>query len=176
MTIKLSFQRDEAEIADASPEAIAKVPAGVVDYSYLVFPVEFLVDGESLVYPERIPPGRWIVDNEGVAERSERQPETPSHTRRLPVLFFVRSLEESLSKVEGGGVAVVSVPGGGQLQLAGHDGCVAIVSEQGRRVDVSLSELKEAVAAFKQELIELLRSDLPWLISHPDLAPWLRSK
>jgi hypothetical protein len=53
------------KIADASADAIARLPASVIDYSYLMFPVEFLVDGESLVAPDAMAFRGWVVDRGG---------------------------------------------------------------------------------------------------------------
>jgi hypothetical protein len=121
----------------------------------------------------RFEDGSWIGGGE--VKTSESRSEGSQQSRRLPVLFFARSLEESLGRVIAGGIGVVTVPGGGHLQLTGHQGGVTITSEQGRPVDVPLVELKEAVGAFKGQLLDLVRRELPWMFSHPEVGPWLRS-
>jgi hypothetical protein len=175
VSINLSFDTDQAEIANAIADEIESLPAAVAEYSYLNFPVKFLIDGESLIYPDRADERQSIAREDGVAGMTDDRADTARQTRRLPVLFFAHSLEESLSKAENGVVAVVSVPGGGRLQFTRQNGRVSITSEQGRYVDAAFSELKEAVAMFKRDLVEVLKRELPGLFTHPYVGPWLSS-
>jgi hypothetical protein len=175
LSIELSFERDDLEIADAAADDLTALGAGIVEYSYLRFPVVFLVDGESVIHTFPEPAERWIVDEDGVAERSAAPRETSRQTRSLPVLFFAHSLEESLGKAEHGAVGVTTVPDGGTLEITRRDGRASIRTEQGRTVEVSFRELQEALTRFKRDLLELVRRELPILLTDAHIGPWLRS-
>jgi hypothetical protein len=175
LSIELSFERDDLEIADAAAADVAALGAGIVEYSYLRFPITFLVDGESVIYTFPGPAEQWIVDEGGAAQRSAAPPETSRQTRRLPVLFFAHSLQESLGEAQNGSVGVTTVPDGGRLEITKSGARALIVTEQGRRIEVSFLELQEALVRFKRDLLELVGREVPILLTDPRTGPWLRS-
>lgn len=147
--ITLDFEVDHGVLEEDLHASPVTAEAGVLEETYFVMPVTFVVDGADLLT-------------------------LPGHqARSLPVLGFSSHMLQALEQMPSTGQRRVYLAGGGDISLRAAGNRVEINSSlTNRQVSVDRTELLLAFSKFADRVKHQLLSLVPGMESHPHWRGW----
>jgi hypothetical protein len=170
MTVEIEFLPDqhEADLAEATD------PVELFGETLLLVRVRFRVDGQDMIPPIRASVDRWVIDEAGVAARSE--PMSEEIWRQQPLIGLLTRLERAVREASSTGASHCYLIESADLTFVRRGGSsLAVTSpDRTRTATAAVDEFTEALATFRGAARSWLAEAAPHLAAHPSWVDWFQ--
>ncbi len=168
MTVEIEFLPDqrEADLAEATD------PVELFGETLLLVRVRFRVDGQDVIPLVRATVDRWVVDEAGVADRSE--PTSEEIWRQQPLIGLLTGLERAVREASQRGSSTCYLIESADLTFVRRGGAALAVTspDRTRTAIAAVDEFTGALATFRGAARSWLEEAAPQLAAHLSWVEW----